>query len=111
MTDHIDQNSTTIGRVLAVGVGLLAFGLAFDRLTGFVNKQPWGEERSAFLVVAGVSVTVLLRRMLPLGTVLWDFFAFACSGAPMIVGQHMRLERRNRAALRRHLGRNWERNG
>ena len=102
---EIDDNSTTISRGLAVGAGLFLFGIAFDRFTGWFNRQPQGEERSAFLVVAGVAATVMMA--LPLigrRAAQWLFFAFGCSGIPMILGQYIRFEARNRAALRRHLG-------
>lgn len=100
---EISDNFTIIHRVFSVGAALVGFGIAFDKLTGHVNRQNWGEERSAFLVVIGVSVTVLLRRLLPLGSVMWDFFAFACSGLPMIWGQYSRFEARKQGAIRRHL--------
>lgn len=103
MNEQSDHKPTTISRVLAVGGGLFAFGVAFDRFTGWFNRQPKGEERSAFLVVIGTAVTVLARQGLPAG-LFWDFFAFACSGLPMIWGQNDRLESRNQAAIRRHLG-------
>lgn len=103
--NQIDHNSTTFTRALAVGAALLGFGVAFNKFTEYVNRQSWGEERSAFLVVVGVAVTVLVA--LPLigrRAVLWLLFAFGCSGMPMIWGQYSRFERRNQAALRRHLG-------
>lgn len=102
---QIDHNSTTISRVTAVGAGLFAFGLAFDQFTGWFNRQPQGEERSAFLVVIGVAATVLIATpLIGLKAAKWLIFAFGCSGIPMIVGQYSRFEARNQAALRRHLG-------
>lgn len=94
----------TIGRFFLVGSGLFLFGVAFDRFTSWFNRHPLGEQRSAFLVVVGTAVTLIFRQFLP-GGLIWDLFAFACSGLPMILGQYTRFEARKQAALQRHLGR------
>lgn len=104
MKGQITENSTTISRVIAVGGGLFLFGIAFDRFTGWFNRQAKGEERSAFLVAAGTAVTVVARQGLPAG-LAWDFFAFGCSGLPMMWGQHSRFEGMKERALRRYAGR------
>lgn len=101
--DELNNKSPDFRKVITVGGALFAFGIFFNKFTEHVNKQSWGEERSAILVAIGVSVTALLRRALPFDSILWDFFAYACSGIPMIWGQYDRFEKRKRAALRRHL--------
>ena len=103
MTEHSDQHFTTISRVSAVGAYLVAFGVGFDRITGHVNRQPWGEERSAFLVVIGVAATVVgAVPLIGWRAAKWLLFAFGCSGIPMIWGQYSRFEARKQAAIRRH---------
>lgn len=103
--DDFNEKLPAFGRVSAGILLLAAFGLVFDRFTGWFNKQEWGEERSAFLVVAGVTFTLSVRRWLLPPPWLWDFVAFCFSGAPMIAGQYLRFERRRQAAIRRHLQR------
>ncbi len=104
MINDLGGKSTSVSQVVAVGGGLLAFGVAFDRFTGWFNRRAWGEERSALLVVVGTAVTLVARQALPRG-LRWDLVAFGCSGLPMIWGQFARFERRKQAALRRHRGR------
>ncbi|MBK8988995.1 MAG: hypothetical protein IPM39_23475 [Chloroflexi bacterium] len=98
-----DEKSTIPGRILGGIILLNVFGLVFDQFTSWFNRKPFGEQRSAFLVVIGVTVTIALRRWLLPMTWFWDFAAFAFSGLPMITGQYLRYERRKRAAINRHL--------
>lgn len=103
--NDFDKKLPVFGRVLT-GIMLLGvFGLAFNRFTGWFGRQEWGEQRSAFLVAFGVAITLLLRRWLLPVAWFWDFVAFCVSGLPMIVGQHLRYERRRKAAIHRHVQR------
>ena len=100
----IHNNRASIRRVLVIGGALLVFGLIFDQITKFIKRKSWGEDRSAFLVVAGVLVTTEMRAYLPQER-FWNYFAFACSGMPMIWGQYLRHEASKEKAKRIHLSR------
>ncbi|MBK7916912.1 MAG: hypothetical protein IPJ94_11760 [Chloroflexi bacterium] len=103
--NDFNQKYSGFGRLSAGIVLLAAFGLLFDRFTGWFGRQEWGEQRSAFLVAFGVAITLLLRRWLLPVAWFWDFVAFCVSGLPMIVGRHLRYERRRKAAIHRHVQR------
>jgi len=103
--NDFNEKYPAIGRVSAGILLLMGFGLLFNRFTGWFNRQEWGEERSALLVVVGVTITLFVRRVLLPAAWVWDFVAFAFSGTPMIAGQYLRYERRRQAAIRRHLQR------
>lgn len=74
--------------VLVIMAALIMFGTAYNIIVARMESSPGGHEGfTAFLVVCGVAMTVLLLWPL-LGTqaVVYLTVGFACSGAPMIIG-------------------------
>jgi len=94
-TEQKANNQPETSQQIAAYGGLALFGLLFDQLTKTINQRY--EQRSSLLVVVGVAVTVVMRQLLP-GGILFDFAAFACSGAPMVAGQFIRQHRREQRA-------------
>jgi len=82
---------------------LVVFGLLYDRYVTAIERRPEGHRGyTAFLVVAGVAITVAL--MIPvIGVDAFNHIvvAFLCSGLPMIIGSVQRyMDARDRDAQR-----------
>jgi len=85
-----------------IGAALLAFGVAFDQLTEFLERIGWSHGRSSILVITGVSVT--LAAAVPLVGWRAAFIMlglFSCSGLPMAAGQIIRHQRNLRRYMQR----------
>ena len=84
--------------VIRVFVGLFGFGVAYNALVAWVERKGYDEGYSAFLVVLGVLVTLGGMALLDWRASLLGIGAFACSGAPMILGSWWRhVQARKRA--------------
>lgn len=84
---------------------LLAFGLAYDHISQWCLRQPWGEQKSSFFVAVGTAITVLVMvPVIGLRAAAWVLAGFVASGTPMILGQNVRHARNYRHALRRLAG-------
>lgn len=81
-------------------VGLLAFGLAYNRFVQALRRRYGDHGYTAFLVAFGVGVTLAaLAPRLGLRSLVYVLAGFACSGLPMIVGDSLaHLDREDRAS-------------
>ena len=76
--------SWTWGAVLG---GLMAFGLAYNGLVGWLERHGYDHGYTALLVVGGVGVTVLASAILiGWSDALRVLACFAASGTPMVIG-------------------------
>ena len=81
---------------------LLTFGLLYDRLTAYILRQPYGEEKSSLAVTLGVTITILIMAPITgLKNALWTLTGFTASGTPMILGQLIRHAQNYQRALNR----------
>ena len=100
-------------RVVGIFIALGLFGVAYNRLIAWMEREGHTTGYLAFLVAFGVAVTgvgwgLITRRW---GDVLLLCGCFVASGTPMIIGsmaRYMRARARDRAAerevMRRALG-------
>jgi hypothetical protein len=85
--------------------GLLLFGLAYNHVVAWMEREGHTEGYTAFLVCIGVGITVLGWGVM---TRRWDDMllllgCFVASGVPMVLGsvaRYMRARARDRAAER-----------
>ncbi len=80
--------------VAVVVVGLVLFGVLYDRFVGWLERSGHDRGYTAFLVVIGTAVT--LAAAMPLvgvRAVMWLVVCFGASGLPMIVGSWARASR------------------
>lgn len=91
--------------LIAVVIGLLLFGMVYNRVVGWMEREGHADGYVAFLVCAGVGATLLAWGLLGQrwNDVLLLLALFMASGLPMILGsmaRHMRARARDRAAER-----------
>jgi len=75
-----------LGTIVAVFFGLLLFGLWFNTLVAWAEKQGYTEGFLSLIVVLGVIGTLSGMAILDFKGALMALCCFAASGAPMIVG-------------------------
>jgi len=83
---------------LIIGIGLLLFGIGYNHLVGWLERQGFEEGYTAILVVGGVLITLLASIPMVGGQIfLTMLICFSASGAPMVFGSWRRYcDRRNR---------------
>lgn len=102
-----DRSAKRKQAFLQVGVflGLLGFGVFYDRLVGYVNRTYGQHGYTSHLVVFGVSVTIAaLSPVIGAANTLRVVAGFAASGLPMILGdssRHLHYRQEVSAALER----------
>jgi uncharacterized membrane protein YjfL (UPF0719 family) len=70
---------------------LFVFGMLYNALTAWMERNGYDRGYTAFLVVGGVAVTVVaVHWAIGWQAVLVLLLAFAASGIPMIIGSMMR---------------------
>ena len=92
--DIFGINAGTIG---AVYMTLVLFGVGYNALTAWAEKNDFMHGYTAFFVVGGVFVTVALTGFFNLPFAILVAGAFVASGTPMIIGsmvRHKLAERR-----------------
>lgn len=95
-----ELSGQNMGYFAAALLGLLIFGYLFDRLTEWTERNTEGY--TAFLVVAGVAVTLgVCIPFIGLYNTALVVAAFIFSGLPMIIGSVLRQAKKNRAELER----------
>lgn len=96
------MNGQTFG-VVSVLIGLFLFGLAYNALVAWIERQKVNEPITWLLVVGGVLVTLgglhLLTQFSPAPAVLLALAAFTASGTPMVLGSVARYINLYRQAL------------
>lgn len=90
------MNGMEMGLWFGMVVGFLfVFGVAFNLLIGWVERQGWLDGFTALAVVVGVGVTLLAAGILiGFEDVLVVLVCFAASGAPMVLGSWWRYVNR-----------------
>lgn len=89
---------------VAAGIGLLLFGIAYNFIVAWMERNGYDEGYTAILVVMGNGTTLLFVALFDWRTAVIVFLAFACSGLPMLVGswwRHVRARRRAQDLLRK----------
>lgn len=79
--------------VVIAGIYLLLFifGWVYNRLVEYAEQQKYTEGYMGFIVAFGVGVTLLPFAFFnPPVNIMWVYFAFGASGAPMIFGSAWR---------------------
>lgn len=86
------------GTLVAVYLALFLFGLGFNRLVDWLERNGYSEGFVSLLVVAGVGITVVMTAVISPAFALVTAGAFIFSGTPMIVGSVARhaIERKRR---------------
>jgi hypothetical protein len=86
------------GLIAGIYVGLLLFGLGFNKLTAWVEQRGYMEGFTSLLVAVGVVVTLAPFGIVSLPLALIVAGGFVASGSPMIVGSIIRYaQERERA--------------
>lgn len=98
MTVCLDGSCNDLWRVLAA-IGLaLVFGMGYDQVVGWLERNGHDRGYTAFLVVGGVAFTLLIGLLLVgQGAVLWMFVLFSASGLFMVLGSWSRSSQRRKA--------------
>lgn len=94
---------------LFLGIAYLVlahFGIAFNKMIDLANRYPAAKGFTSYAVVFGNAMTMLIFTLffrdivMPTWvTMVLLFGAFACSGAPMIIGHRMRYARERQEEL------------
>ena len=90
--------------IMAVYFFLLLFGVGYNLLTAYAERQGYTKGYLAFFVAGGVGITVAATAVIDLAFALVTAGAFIASGLPMIVGsmwRHMRARQEEIERLRR----------
>lgn len=88
------------GLVLAVLGWLMAFGILYNALVAWADRNGYTEGFLSLIVAFGVTVTLLGAAILDWRAALIVFLCFVASGTPMIIGSFWRYIRRREAAKR-----------
>jgi hypothetical protein len=81
--------------IAGVLIGLVAFGVGYNWLVGWLEQHDYQHGFVSLLVVAGVLVTLAGAALIVgLPAALWVAACFVCSGTPMIIGSIVRYVRR-----------------
>lgn len=75
-----------LGTISAVFLGLVLFGIGYNALIAWAEKQGYMEGFVSFTVVLGVMVTLGGMAILDYQGALLCLCCFAASGFPMIIG-------------------------
>lgn len=90
--------------LFGMGLGLAVFGVAYNALTAWLERNARHEGYTALLVVGGVFITVAASALvIGLQSALVVGAGFVCSGTPMIIGsvhRHVMMRERERETLR-----------
>lgn len=89
---------------LAVGIGLLLFGVAYNRVVSWLEQRGYDEGYMGLIVAVGVGVTLAGVAILDTRAAALAFVAFALTGAPMVAGsvwRHARARERAQDVIRR----------
>lgn len=77
------------GTILLTIGGLFAFGALYAILVHWMRKKGWLEGFTAFMVVGGVVVTLVINKAVhhpnPALDLLMELACFAASGLPMVI--------------------------
>ena len=90
-----------IGAVIGL---LLAFGLLYNSLVGWLEREGYMEGYVSLSVVGGVAATLLIVALLDWQASALMLGAFCCSGLPMVLGsiwRYMRQRRKGQERIRR----------
>jgi hypothetical protein len=85
---------------------LLAFGVLYNILVGWLQKQGYDEGYTALEVVGGVAVSLLILALADWQAALITLIAFCFSGLPMVIGsiwRYAEARKRGQAAQRREV--------
>lgn len=88
------------GVVSAIFLGLVLFGISYNRVIGWAEHRGYIEGYTSLMVAVGVVFTLI-----PLAILSWQFVllvagAFIASGTPMILGSITRYITQRAAAIR-----------
>lgn len=98
MISCLDGTCNPLWRVLAAIAAAMLFGMAYDQVVGWLERNGHDRGYTAFLVVGGVVVTLLLGiPLVGLGATLWTFVMFAASGIFMVLGSWARSAKLRKA--------------
>ena len=92
---------------IRVGIGLIIFGVGYNALVAWLERQGYDEGYTAFLVVGGVLVTLVAVALVNWQAAMLVLAAFTLSGTPMIMGgwwRHVRARKHAQELLRRGEG-------
>lgn len=94
----LDGSCNPLWKALAmVAIGLI-FGLGYDAVVSWLERSGHDQGYTAFLVVGGVSVTLLLgMALIGQGAALWMFVMFAATGLFMVLGSWSRSSLKRKA--------------
>lgn len=81
------------GQLLAVGFGLLLFGLTFNNLTAWLERKGYTEGFLSLIVALGVFGTLVGVAVISWQAALLALVGFIFTGAPMIGGSIARYIR------------------
>ena len=94
----------SVSGLVAVGFGLLLFGVAYNWFVSWMQDNGYDEGYTAILVVIGNGVTLVIVALVDWRAAVLVAGAFACSGLPMMAGgwwRHVRARKHAQDLLRR----------
>jgi predicted tellurium resistance membrane protein TerC len=89
------------GVLAALYLGLLLFGIGFNALTAWAERNGYMKGYTSLFVVVGVGVTVAATAVINIAFALFTAVAFVASGLPMIAGSIWRHMQEREAELER----------
>jgi len=89
------------GVLAALYLGLLLFGIGFNALTAWAERNGYIKGYTSLFVALGVGLTVAATAVINLAFALVTAVAFIASGLPMIVGSLLRHMQEREAELER----------
>ncbi|NOZ27989.1 MAG: hypothetical protein GXP39_08055 [Chloroflexi bacterium] len=93
----MDAISIPVERIIAVCVSLAAFGIAYNAMVEYLEREVPEHGYTSFLVVGGVMVTLIgAAFIVGLIPALLVSLCFIASGLPMIIGSVWRWLRQRR---------------
>lgn len=87
-------------QLLAIYLGLLLFGIAFNWFINIAERHGWLEGYVAITVAIGVLITLGAVALISPAFALITLGAFACSGTPMLIGSIYRHVRNRERFIR-----------
>lgn len=86
------------GLIGTLSGALIGFAIGYNNLIGKLDEQGYLEGYTSLAVVGGVLVTLIAVAVVDLEAALLAFWAFCCTGTPMVIGSCIRHVRRRRAS-------------
>ena len=95
---------SNFGLIMAVIWGLFSFGILFNWLVGYLERNGYAEGYMGLIVAFGCLITIVGVGIIDYSAALLTLIAFIASGSPMIFGSIVRYIRKREAMRKSILG-------